>query len=112
MLSNEVQLPLIIVDTFISLKMSTIKRESTITREMHAKIEIWSAQSIPYNKRIHYYERRLYTYVLGSVSSGPTLVGVQWVLQHPHCLKQWVLAPTLFCKYLGIFGWHCGKLAE
>ena len=48
-----VQSPLVIVDSSVSGKLSTIKRESTITREIHAKIDIWSAHSIHYNERIH-----------------------------------------------------------
>ena len=48
------QLTLVIVDSFVSDKLSTITRESTIMREIYAKIDIWSAQSIHYNKRIHY----------------------------------------------------------
>ena len=51
---NLIQLPLVIVDSSVSGKLSTIMRESTITREIHAKIDILSAQSIHYNERIHY----------------------------------------------------------
>ena len=50
----EVQSPLVIVDSSVSDKLSTITRESTIMREIHARIDIWSAQSIHYNERIHY----------------------------------------------------------
>ena len=38
-----VQSPLVIVDSSVSGKLFTITRESTITREIHAKIDIWSA---------------------------------------------------------------------
>ena len=31
---------------------------------------------------------------------GPPLVWVLWVLQHPQFLKVWVLAPTVFGKFL------------
>ena len=48
------QSPLVIVDSSVSGKLSTIMRESTITRETQAKIDIWSTQSIHYNERIHY----------------------------------------------------------
>ena len=59
------QLPLVIVDSSVSGKMSTITSNSTITGEIHAKIDNWSAQSVHYNERfhyygVHYYERRLY----------------------------------------------------
>ena len=49
-----IQSPLVIVDLSVSGKLSTITRESTIMREIHAKIDIWSAQSIHCNERIHY----------------------------------------------------------
>ena len=38
-----IQSPLIIVDSSVSGKLSTITRESTIAKEIHAKIDIWSA---------------------------------------------------------------------
>ena len=46
-------------------QMSTIKRESTISREIQAKTDNRSTEHIHYNKRfhyyeIHYYQRRLY----------------------------------------------------
>ena len=61
--------PLVIVDSSVSLKMSTITRESTISREMQAKIDSWSTEQIHYNERfhyyeIHYYQRRLYLKVM------------------------------------------------
>ena len=60
-----IQSPLVIVDSSVSGKMSTITSNSTITGEIHAKIDNWSAQSVHYNGKfhfyeIHYYERRLY----------------------------------------------------
>ena len=51
---SAVQSPLVILDSSVSGKLSTITKESTITREIHAKIDNWSAQSIHYYKRIHY----------------------------------------------------------
>ena len=59
------QLPLVIVDSSLSGKMSTITSNSTITGEIDAKIDNRSAQSVHYNEKfhyyeIHYYERRLY----------------------------------------------------
>ena len=61
----EVQLPLVIVDSFVCRDLSTITSNSTITGEIHAKIDNWSAQFVHYNEKlhyyeIHYYERRLY----------------------------------------------------
>ena len=50
----KVQSPLVIVDSSISGKLSTITKKSTITREIHAKIDNWSTHSIHYYKRIHY----------------------------------------------------------
>ena len=63
--SYEVQSPLVIVDSSVGGKMSPITSNSTITGEIHAKIDNWSAQSVHYNERfhyygVHYYERRLY----------------------------------------------------
>ena len=60
-----VQSPLVIVDSSVSGKMSTITSNSTITGEIHAKIDNQSAQSVHYNEKfhyyaIHYYERPLY----------------------------------------------------
>ena len=59
------QSPLVIVDSFVGLKLSTITKKSTITREIHAKIDNRSSEHIQYNERfhyydIHYYQRRLY----------------------------------------------------
>ena len=42
-LKKYIQSPLVIVDSSVSSKLSTITRESTITKEIHAKIDIWSA---------------------------------------------------------------------
>ena len=39
-----VQSPLVIVDSSVSLKMSTIMRETAISREIHAKIDSWSIE--------------------------------------------------------------------
>ena len=64
----EIQSPLVIVDSSVSGKMSTITSNSTITGEIHAKIDNQSAQSVHYNEKfhyyeiVHYYERRLYLY--------------------------------------------------
>ena len=41
-------------------KMSTIKRESTITREIQAKIDNWSTEHIHCNERFHYHEIHFY----------------------------------------------------
>ena len=51
---SEIQSPLVIVDSSVSSKLSTITRESTIMREIQAEIDNWSAQYIHYIKRIHY----------------------------------------------------------
>ena len=51
---NEIQSPLVIVDSYVSSKLSTITRESTIKREIYAKTDIWFVQFIHYNNRIHY----------------------------------------------------------
>ena len=82
MLSNEVQLPFVIVDTFVSLKMSTIKREFTITKGIHARIDNHSAEHIHNNDRfhyykIHYYQRGLYYTAL---ISGPQNLEVHEIL--------------------------------
>ena len=64
-----IQSHLIIVDSSVSGKFSTIKRESTIMREMHAKIDNPSAEHNHYNERFHYYKiyyyqrRRYYIFV-------------------------------------------------
>ena len=62
---KKIQSPPVIVDSSVSLKMSTISRESTIFKEMQAKIDSWSTEQILYYKifhyyEIHYYQRRLY----------------------------------------------------
>ena len=54
-IKRKIQLPFVIVDSFVSLRMSTIARESTITREIHAKVDNGSN-----NKRFHYYEVHFY----------------------------------------------------
>ena len=51
-----VKSPLVIVDSSVNHKMSTIVRESTITRDMHAKIDNWSTEHIHSNKRFHFKE--------------------------------------------------------
>ena len=61
----KIQSPLVIVDSSVGGKMSTITSNSTITRELHTKIDNWSAKSVHYNEKfhyygVHYYERRLY----------------------------------------------------
>ena len=61
----KVQSPLVIVDSSVSGKMSTITSNSTITGEIHAKIDNRSRKSVHYNEKfhyygVHYYERRLY----------------------------------------------------
>ena len=43
-IKRKIQLPFVIVDSFVSLKMSTIARESTITREIHAKVDNGSTE--------------------------------------------------------------------
>ena len=53
------------MDSSVSSKMSTITSNSTITGEIHAKIDNWSGKSVHYNEKfhyygVHYYERRLY----------------------------------------------------
>ena len=48
------------VDSSVGLKMSTIARESTISREIHAKIDKLSTEHIHYIKRFHYYEIHYY----------------------------------------------------
>ena len=53
---HTVQLPLVIVDSSVSLKKSTIKRESTVMNEIHSKIDNLSAEHIHYNERFHYYK--------------------------------------------------------
>ena len=60
-----IQSPLVIVDSSVGGKMSTITSNSTITGEIHTKIDNRSAKSVHYNKKfhyygVHYYERRLY----------------------------------------------------
>ena len=62
-----IQSPLVIVDSSVSIRMSIITREYTISREIHAKIGNQSSEHIHYNKRfhyyeIHYYQRRLYLF--------------------------------------------------
>ena len=64
----KVQLPLVIVDSSVGGKMSTIMSNSTITGEIHTKIDNRSAKSVHYNEKfhyygVHYYERRLYLLV-------------------------------------------------
>jgi len=59
-----VQLTLVIVDSSVGGKMSTITSNSTITGEIHTKIDNRSAKSVHYNEKfhyygVHYYERRL-----------------------------------------------------
>ena len=36
---------------------------STITGQVHAKRDNWSAQSVHFDKKIHYYESPLYLYL-------------------------------------------------
>ena len=65
---NVVQSPLVIVDLSVCQDLSTKKSNSTITGEIHAKIDNWSAKSVHYNEKfhyygVHYYERRLYYYI-------------------------------------------------
>ena len=60
----KVQSPLVIVDSFDSGKLSTVTRESTITREIHAKINIWSNQFIHCNGKIHHYRQEILTFQL------------------------------------------------
>ena len=48
--------PLVIVDSSISGKMSTMTSNSTITGEIHTKIDNGSAKSVHYNEKLHYYE--------------------------------------------------------
>ena len=60
-----VQSPLLIVDSSVGGKMSTITSNSTIMGEIHTEIDNQSAKSVHYNKKfhyygVHYYERRLY----------------------------------------------------
>ena len=60
-----IQSTLVIVDTSVGGKMSTITSNSTITGEIHTKIDNRSAKSVHYNEKfhyygVHYYERRLY----------------------------------------------------
>ena len=62
---ENIQSPLVIVDSSVCQDLSTITSNSTITGEIHAKIDNRSAQSVHYNGKfhyyeIHYYERRLY----------------------------------------------------
>ena len=64
-LSKLIQSTLVIVDSSVGGKMSTITSNSTITGEIHTKIDNWSAQSVHYYEKFHYYvidyyERRLY----------------------------------------------------
>ena len=64
LLTNDVQSPLVIVDSSVGGKMSTIMSNSTITGEKHAKIHNRSGKSVHYNEKlhyygVHYYERRL-----------------------------------------------------
>ena len=57
-----VQSPLVIVDSSVGGKMSTITSNSTITGEINAKIDNRSGKSVHYNEKffyygVHYYER-------------------------------------------------------
>ena len=59
-----IQSTLVIVDSAVGGKMSTITSNSTITGEIHAKIDNRSGKSVHYNEKfhyygVHYYERRL-----------------------------------------------------
>ena len=59
-----VQSPLVIVDLSVGGKMSTKTSNSTITGEIHAKIDNRSGKSVHYNEKfhyygVHYYKRRL-----------------------------------------------------
>ena len=49
-----VQSTLVIVDSSVGGKMSTITSNSTITGEIHAKIDNRSAHSVHYNRKFHY----------------------------------------------------------
>ena len=60
LIKNDVQSPLVIVDSSVSGKMSTITSNSTITEEIHAKIDNRSAQSAHYSEKFHYYEIHYY----------------------------------------------------
>ena len=55
-----IQSPLVIVDSSVCQDLSTIASNSTITGKIHAKIDNWSAQSVHYNKKFHYYEIHYY----------------------------------------------------
>ena len=60
-----VQSTLVIVDSLVGGKMSTITSNSTIMGEIHTKIDNRSAKSVHYNEKfhyygVHYYKRRLY----------------------------------------------------
>ena len=64
-LCNVIQLTLVMVDSFVGGKMSIITSNSTISGEIHAKIDNRSSKSVHYNEKfhyygVHYYERRLY----------------------------------------------------
>ena len=66
---TQIQSPLVIVDSSVGGKMSTITSNSTITGEIHAKIDNRSGKSVHYNEKfhyygVHYYERRLYKNVM------------------------------------------------
>ena len=56
-ISMILQSPLVIVDSSVCRDSSS---NSTITEIIHAKIDNRSAQSVHYNGKFHYYERRLY----------------------------------------------------
>ena len=47
--------------------------------------------------------------IIWSIKSGPSLVWVLWVLQHPHFLKVWVLAPMVLGIYPSFFIKKCVK---
>ena len=55
-----IQLPLVIVDSSVILKMSTITIESTIPREIKAKTSNLSTEHISYNEKLHYFEMLYY----------------------------------------------------
>ena len=60
-----VQSIFVIVDSSVGGKFSTITSNSTMRGEIHTKIDNWSAKSVHYNEKfhyygVHYYERRLY----------------------------------------------------
>ena len=63
--------------------MSTLTSNSTITGEIHTKIDNWSAKSVHYNEKfhyygVHYYERRLY-FVISSSEGAPFQIRIQLV---------------------------------